>query len=644
MPITKYPEGSNITILNTIYQRSKKDEVTGKWGKDGIEIIYKDNVTGKKGHNYIEDPDYHYYKLKPNIQYDYNKLFVKVDEVDECIAPYSQIEKDIAERTNNLEFFYENIKNGNRRGNRALHTIPSIFDSDAKIQDHYRALFAKQYKNPVIPITKAYLDIEADTIYAANDFPELGECPINATTIIDEKTKTINVFLLRDKDNPQCAQFEERVKNGSIYEELRFFIWNHIVNSNKDESEKMQKAFDKSGLAEYEIIFNFYDIEIMLITALFELINKVQPDFLLAWNMAFDIPYIIERIKMLRYDPAEIMCHPDFDHKVAEYFVDTQHSSMYELRGDYYNISSYTVYMDQLIQFASRRKGQAAFPNFKLDTAGEIISGVNKLDWSHIVSKLKDLPRVDYKTFVFYNIMDTIVQKFIEQDCQDTEYIFSTAVLDDTRYSKCHRQTVYLINKFKKFCWERGYVVNNNCNLDNQSIPYAGAIVGDPTHNSDYAKVRIYDEIMNLYDNLDDFDFKSLYPSLAREHNTSPDTLIGKIQINQKIYQNENPFMYDEYDRGGAFMEDYTTDNPVEFCRRWMHMAGYKDLLADVNEYMTKVNVTNPSYDGYTRPFVILNPDGVYNKTTERPNNIVPFVIHGNKQMITNAVAQVGGF
>ena len=53
MPITKYPEGSDITILNTIYQRGKKDEATGKWGKDSITLIYKDNVTGKKGYSYI---------------------------------------------------------------------------------------------------------------------------------------------------------------------------------------------------------------------------------------------------------------------------------------------------------------------------------------------------------------------------------------------------------------------------------------------------------------------------------------------------------------------------------------------------------------------------------------------------------------
>ena len=644
MPITKYPEGSDITILNTIYQRAKKDEATGKWGKDSITLIYKDNVTGKKGYSYIVNPDYHYYKLKPNIPADYNKLYVKKSDLDECITPYSNLEKDIAERTNNLDFYYENLKNGNARGNRVLHQIPTIFDSDGKIQDHYRALFAKQYKNTINPLTKAYLDIEVDGRYAASDFPEPGECPINATTVIDENSKTVAVFLLRDKNNPQIDKFEEDVKNGSIYGELAYFIWNHIVNSDKENTKKMQAAYDASDIANYNFQFAFFDIEIVLIASIFEFVNKCQPDFLLAWNMAFDIPYIIERIKILGYDPAEIMSHPDFDHKVAEYFIDMQHKNMHELRGDYYNITGYTVYIDQLIQFASRRKGQAAFPNFKLDTAGEIIAGVRKLNWSNIVSRMEDLPQADYKTFVFYNIMDVIVQKFIEQNCQDTEYLFNTAVLDDTRYSKCHRQTVYLVNKFKKYCWERGYIVGNNCNLENESVGYAGAIVGDPTHNSDYAKVKLYEEIMNLYDNLDDFDYKSLYPSIAREHNTAPDTIIGKVIIGEKIYDNENPFMYTDYDRGGAFMEDYVTDNPVEFGRRWMSLAGYKDLIADVKEYMKKVNVIKPTYEGNIRPFVILAENGVYHNTVERPEMIKPFIIHGNIDMLNSTISQVGGY
>ena len=38
--------------------------------------------------------------------------------------------------------------------------------------------------------------------------------------------------------------------------------------------------------------------------------------------MAFDIPYIIQRIKNLGYKPEDIMTHPDFKFKNATYYID----------------------------------------------------------------------------------------------------------------------------------------------------------------------------------------------------------------------------------------------------------------------------------------------------------------------------------
>ena len=45
--IKKYPLGSDITIMNASYHKSVKDELTQKWNKDYINIVYKDNKTGK---------------------------------------------------------------------------------------------------------------------------------------------------------------------------------------------------------------------------------------------------------------------------------------------------------------------------------------------------------------------------------------------------------------------------------------------------------------------------------------------------------------------------------------------------------------------------------------------------------------------
>ena len=46
--LKKYPQGSDLTIMNTMYLYPSKDEGTGKWDKGSMTLVYKDNITGQK--------------------------------------------------------------------------------------------------------------------------------------------------------------------------------------------------------------------------------------------------------------------------------------------------------------------------------------------------------------------------------------------------------------------------------------------------------------------------------------------------------------------------------------------------------------------------------------------------------------------
>ena len=141
------------------------------------------------------------------------------------------------------------------------------------------------------------------------------------------------------------------------------------------------------------------------------------------------------------------------------------------------------------------KPGLGAAHYINLDTAADIITrgAVRKLDYSHITTNLTELPYLDYKTFVFYNIMDTIAQKCIEMTVEDIDYIFATAVNNDTRYSKCHRQTVYLTNRGAKEFMNDGFVMGNNANRgsDPPTTKFPGAFVANPKKLNDYSKQRI---------------------------------------------------------------------------------------------------------------------------------------------------------
>ena len=434
MLLRDYPEGSDLTLMNVMYTYPRNDE-NGKLQDDFIDLVIKNNVTKEKFVRTIKRPDYIYYTAKEDEYIPYNLFFIEKEKVNEKSVLFKNLLLDIAEFTGNTEFFYENIRNGVRRQNNLLHTCPSVFLSDMNIEDHYMFRFANSYTNSIWPISKAFFDIEADTINMVGDFPELGECPINAVSLIDDEHSTIYVFLLRNEKNYLIEEFEKNI-NDHLKTELQTFIIDAVGG---------YKQARRLGVDNFDFKFLMYDEcdEIKLISDLFRIINILKTDFIMAWNMAFDIPYIIKRIEKLGYDPAQIMCHPDFIHKYATYYVDEKHKNEYAERGDFAKIASYSVFIDQMIQFASRRKGQSTIRSFRLDDIGDLVAGVRKLDYKHITTDLSQLPYKDYKTFVFYNIMDTVVQKCIEKRTGDIDFIFNKAISNNTRYSKVHRQTTY---------------------------------------------------------------------------------------------------------------------------------------------------------------------------------------------------------
>jgi DNA polymerase elongation subunit (family B) len=248
-----------------------------------------------------------------------------------------------------------------------------------------------------------------------------------------------------------------------------------------------------------------------------------------------------------------------------------------------------------MIQYASRRKAKfVSFKSFKLDDIGELEAGVKKLDYHHITTNIAELPWLDFKTFVLYNIMDVIVQKCIEVKTQDLEYIFAKCVLNNTSYKKGHRQTVYLINRMASEWYKMGYIIGNNCNKDNpKGDKFLGALVGNPDNTNDYSKMKIDGRAILVCENLNDYDFKSLYPSIMGEFNIAPNTQIGKINISETVYDGENAYHIPEekYSRGGEFIENLVTDSYVEYCHRWFHLADIQEAIEDIDEYFSKYSI-----------------------------------------------------
>lgn len=511
MPLIKgYPHGSDITVMDTRYRgRHKNPDNNDKWEDASIDIVYKDNLTGLKHHQVINNPIFEFYQLNEDVYLPPNEstMYMLKDKLHPVRCHYQDLKKTLAELSGNLDVYYDNIRNGMSKANDALFLDNRFYRADMHIEDYYRYEFGKRYTNTIKPVHLSYIDIETDGINALGDFGTPEDSPINAVTFIDMKYKQVHTFLLRDKNNHKCKEFEDNLKNNTktFFDNIRSFIINHLGG---------WKRATRFGVIDLEYNFHFFDEEIVMLHELYATINKYTPDFILAWNMAFDIPFIIDRIKFLGYDPADIMRHPDFaDDPICYYYVDQENINKPEDANDFGRIPCYTIHIDQMKQFAQRRKGQHAFPSYKLDDIGQLLAGAKKYDYHDICADIVDLPRANYFIFVMYNIIDVITQICIEHVTMDTSFLFMKCVSMNMRYSKAYRQTVFEYTIANKVWEEKNNVIiadNRNKNNPRPERKFKGAYVADYRLNDDSLKMNLNGILLDIYDNIVDFDKMSV--------------------------------------------------------------------------------------------------------------------------------------
>lgn len=87
------------------------------------------------------------------------------------------------------------------------------------------------------------------------------------------------------------------------------------------------------------------------------------------------------------------------------------------------------------------------------------------------------------------------------------------------------------------------------------------------------------------------------------ENNIAPNTQIGKVIIDEKVYENENFYKTPEemYSRGGEFIDNMVCDNDIEFCHRWFHLANIQEMIQDINDYFTNHSIG--SYDEFANNY-----------------------------------------
>lgn len=600
----------NVMLVDVQYVRPNRANQT----PDYLYMIWKDLLTGEKKLTTIPQPTVDIYFEKPELR---NHRFVKryeyLKNLEKRTVKYTNIIQEIANEMgqkgrDQLRNIYESHDYARLKD---FQTYPYVFGSDFDIRTLYRHEWLTKLDNTTPkPISKGFLDIEADS-FNIDGFADANTCPIDLVTVIDKGNMRSYTFALVDQQfKPRDQRILSIKEIEKDRERMRWYQQRHIqeqeLMNDIPRLKKDLKALFREHYGDIDFNFYFYNDERKLLVHLFQLINQLKLDFIVIWNMSFDIPYILKRMEVLGLDPKEVICHPDFPVKEC-YFKKDHKNQLPKNKSDFFFCSSYTVFYDQMTLYAAIRKSQKELRSVKLtDVAHDEIRD-EKLDYSED-GNIKMLPYVNYRKYIIYNIKDVLLQLGIENRTYDLDTLYVSSYKNATPYEHVFKQTLKLRGKQYISYFSQGIVPGNNINIFNlnknadvldeenedEDSKFEGALVGNPILNDNFG-MDLYGKPSNAIFNYSiDMDMSSFYPNTIIAMNIEPSTMYfkcicdadqfkplgGELEFNgitdkQVVPTNSNSF---EGDISKEIFDNFQTNNWISTAHKWNNLPGISDL------------------------------------------------------------------
>ena len=606
----------NSMLLDIQYiKASKKDN-----HPDYLYIIWKDLTNGEKQLQVIPEPMMDIYFEKPELRnHSYNKNYEHLENLNKKTVKYKDIIYAIVDDMGDIgrQKLQNCFTTGNYKGLKEFYVYPYVYGADFDVRVWYRYKWLESFDNNLPKtLTKGFMDIEVDSMESTG-FPDPVFCPIDLITLIDKSTMTSYTFSLigvdykeKDTSKMSTSQLKKEEYKKEMYKKR--LVQQEYWSTHIDElEEKTHEMFDENypGM-EYK--FYFYKDERKLLVHFFQLVNKLKLDFIEIWNIGFDIPYIKERLEILGLDPAQVMCHPDFPIKKCWFKKDTINFQV-KNKSDYFHLSSYTIFTDQMRNYAAIRKGQQELRSTKLNYVAKKELKDEKYDYSE-EGNIKTISYNNFLFYILYNIKDVLLQCGIEERTSDLDTYYLTSYKNITPYENEFKQTVKLRNVQYKSFMKQGLVPGENVNgflynyaeikeddeddEDEKESKFEGALVGNPLLINNFGIPLFNKKSNSIFKYNIDFDMSRFYPSCIAAMNIDPSCLIFKTIV--------DPSQYDV--RGGnipfhgitdtqivkknsdSFKDDIAKEIFDNFqTRNWLSV-GYKWLnLPSVNEVYDKL-------------------------------------------------------
>ena len=278
------------------------------------------------------------------------------------------------------------------------------------------------------------------------------------------------VMGLKDLTDPQIANIQKRINE-------------HF----KDFEGKFTFTYKKFA-SEYDMLFTFM-----------KTVSKLP--MLSGWYcIDFDWQYLINRCRRLQIDPS--ISSPTgrlTDKKKLPYHVGIL---------DYKDL-----YMNWDRSISPKENG-------KLETAAKQVLGMGKIQYD---GELQDLYNNDFETYVFYNAVDSGLVYYIDKKLKTMQVVLTLSNICKMSIYKVGSPVAITESILSRNLLKEGKIMARDFNQGDENKKtgkFTGAFVKAP--------------IVGKHRGVACFDYASLYPSIMRQFNISPDSYIEKVPEIQK--------------------------------------------------------------------------------------------------------------
>ena len=258
-------------------------------------------------------------------------------------------------------------------------------------------------------------------------------------------------------------------------------------------------------------VVEFYDTEYDMLNKFFQKYMEIRPTIMSGWNSEFfDIPYLYNRaVRVLGVSVANLLS------PISEVYYNE-----FKKR---YVIAGLTCF-DYLPLYKKFSFSQQS--SYRLDYIGEVEVGMKKVDYE---GTLNDLYDNDLQTFIDYNIRDVKILVELDKKLDFIEIARGIAHLGHVPYEDINMSSRWLEGAILVYLKKIGVVAPNKPPRPRKfsDDKFTGAYVQEPQSGK---HKWVYD-----------LDITSMYPSVIRSLNISPETKIGKVTgWNEEEFINKN--------------------------------------------------------------------------------------------------------